>query len=126
MVDGMAVDEGIGQGVVVKKRGSMEQPDLGGANPLRRNGVDSPVEAENAGCVVGLEALGLRRGCQHAHVGRGTGKVDQQRDCSPLRTEDGPVRGAGTLQAGVDDIFRVMSFIGLRNQAITAIELSGE
>ena len=57
---------------------------------------------------------------------RGAGKVDQQRDRSPFGTEDRPIGGAGALQAGVDDIFRVMGLVGLRNQAVPAVELGGE
>ena len=37
--------------------------------------------------------------------------------------EDGPIGGAGTLKAGVDDVLRAVGLVGLRDQAASMIEL---
>ena len=91
---------------------------------IGRCGIDAPVESENTAWVVGLQALGLRCGGQYQKLSGGARKVDQQRDGSLLRTENGPIGGASMLQASPDDIFGMMGLIRLRDQATTATELS--
>jgi len=117
VINGAAFDDRVGEGVVVEPRGVIDEAGLGLANLLGRSGIDAPIETENAGGVVGLEALGFRRGGEDVEVGRSAGKEDQQGDRSPLRTKNRPVGGAGTLQAGVDDVFRAMRLVSLGNEA---------
>jgi len=117
VINGAAFDDRIGQGVVVEPRGVKDEASLGLANLLGRGGVDALVETENAGGIVRLKALGFRRGGEHEKTGWGAGKEDQQGDCSPLRAKNRPIGGAGALQAGVDDVFRAMRLVSLRNEA---------
>ena len=84
-----------------------------------RCGIDAPVEAEHIGRAVRLQAIGLgRRGKYHRVAA--AGKEDQQRDGAVDRAKDGPVRRARALKAGVDDVFRPVRLVGLRNQAAAA------
>jgi hypothetical protein len=94
----------------------------GPPNLPRRCGIDAPVEAENAARVVGLQALGLRRRGQHQKLRRSAAEEDQQRDRSLGRTQNGPVGGAGALQAGMNHVLRAVRLVGLRNQAAAPVE----
>ena len=71
---------------------------------------------------MGLQALGLRRGGQHHGIAVTAGEEDEQRDGPVRRAQDGPVGGAAALQAGVDDIFRAVRLVGLRNEAAAMVE----
>src|ERR1035438_2586146 len=100
----------------------MLHADLIFANMLRRSGIDAPVEAENASEVVGLQALRFTSRSQHKQLRRRAGEVNQQGDRTLSRAENSPVRGAGALQAGMHYILRMVSFVGLRDQATAAVE----
>ena len=126
MINGAAFNDRIGEGVVVEPRGMIEEGSLSLANLIGRSGIDAPVETENAGGVVRLEALGFWRGGENKKIGRGAGKEDKQGDRSPLRAKNRPIGGAGALQAGMDDVFRAMRLVGLRNEAAALGEKSDE
>ncbi len=49
-------------------------------------------------------------------------KEDEQRDSPIDGTEDGPVGRAVALEAGVDDILRLVRLVGLRNEAAAVSE----
>jgi len=88
--------------------------------------IDAPVEAEDAGGVVGLESIGLRRGGEDEEGVGDAGKVDQKRDSTLGRAEDGPIGRAGALEAGADDVLRLVGLVGLRNEAPAAGKLIAE
>ena len=116
------VDDGVGQGVVVEARRGMAHAELRFVNVLRGCGIDGPVEAEDVAC-----AVGCRRSVSGAVASTEgsaviAGEEDKQRDGSRGGAQDGPIGGAGVLKAGVDDIFRLMRFVGLRDEAAAAGE----
>ena len=53
---------------------------------------------------------------------RGAAEENQQRDRSLGRTQHRPIGRSGALQAGMNDIFRVMCGVGLRDQAFALTE----
>ena len=62
VINGAAIDDRIGQSIVVDPRGAEQHGGLGLANSLGRCRINAPVESENAGWVVSLQAPGLGRG----------------------------------------------------------------
>ena len=104
---------------MVEARRRMAHAKLRFVNILGRCRIDGPVEAEDAGRAVGLEALGFGRGGEN----QGSpccSKKDEQGDGSIDGAEDGPVGGAGALKAGVDDVFGLVRFVGLRDETAAA------
>ena len=100
-----------------RRGGGWAHADLRLVNLFGRCGIDAPVEAEHVACAVGLQALGLRRRGQH----HGSPQLLEKKTSSETvpfdGTKDGPVGGAVALEAGVDDVFRLVGLVGLRNQA---------
>ena len=118
------VDEGVGERVVVEARRRMAHAELRFVNLLGRCRIDGPVEAEDVACAVGLQALGFGRAASVMGSAELLAKENKQRDGPLSGAEDGPVGRAGALEAGVDDIFRAVRFVGLRNEAAAAGERS--
>ncbi len=108
---------GVGQGIVVDARRGMLHGELGFMDVLRRCRIDGPVEAEDRARAVRLEAFGFGRCGENHGLAVAARKEDEQRDVSIDRAEDGPVGGAGPLEAGVDDVLRLVRLVGLRDKA---------
>src|SRR3974390_1349411 len=110
-IDGTAVDDGIGERVVIDRGGpGVEVADL--VQGLRGRRIDGPVESKLSGSVVALQTAGLRSAGQDDGGTRGAAKEDQQRNRSLGRTKHGPVGRTLALEAGVDHVFRVMRRVG--------------
>ena len=122
MIDGGAFDDGIGEGIVIEARRTTPHAGLGFVNLLGGCGIDAPVESENAVGAMGLKVLGFGCGGQDGGLGGTAGEEDQKRDGSVLGAEDGPIGRAAAHEAGLNDVFRAMGFVGLWNEAAAEVE----
>src|ERR1039458_10218096 len=61
VIVGAPVDDGVGEGVVVKTRRWMAHAELRLMDVPGQRGIDGPIEAKDSRCVVRLKALGFRR-----------------------------------------------------------------
>ena len=90
-------------------------------------GVDAPVEAEDAGEIVGLEEGELFGGVEgDGRGGGGGGEEDEEGDAGVGGAEDGPVGGGRSFKGAVDDIFRAVGLVALGDHAGAAGEFGGD
>ena len=120
------IENRIGDGIVIRPRGTRRQAVLGIMNAVSRSRIDSPVETGLASAGMGLKAANFLSASQRNGSIENTGKVDEQRNRSLNRTKNSPIRRPSPLKAAVDNIFRPASLIGLRNDAAAPDKIIGD